>query len=45
MENKELEEKMVNLYLDGYGPDGPPAPGVRASAEDGDGVGGGATGA
>jgi hypothetical protein len=22
MENKELEEKMVNLYLDGYEPDG-----------------------
>jgi hypothetical protein len=35
MENKELEEKMANLYLDGYGPDGPPAPG--------DGAGDGAT--
>jgi hypothetical protein len=23
MKNKELKEKMVNLYLDGYGPDGP----------------------
>jgi hypothetical protein len=23
MENKELEDKMANLYLDGYGPDGP----------------------
>jgi hypothetical protein len=25
MENEELEEKMVNLYPDGYGPDGPPS--------------------
>jgi hypothetical protein len=24
MENKELKDKMANLYLDGYGPDGPP---------------------
>jgi hypothetical protein len=23
MKNKELKEKMANLYLDGYGPDGP----------------------
>jgi hypothetical protein len=35
MENKELEEKMTNLYLDGYGPDRPPAPRVGAGAEDG----------
>jgi hypothetical protein len=42
MENKELEEKMANLYLDGYDPDGPPTPGVGTGAEDG--VGGGATG-
>jgi hypothetical protein len=26
MKNRELEEKMANLYLDGYGPDGPPIP-------------------
>jgi hypothetical protein len=25
MENEELEEKMGNLYPDGYGPDGPPS--------------------
>jgi hypothetical protein len=42
MENKELEEKMANLYLDGYGPDGPPAPGVGTGIKDG--IGGGATG-
>jgi hypothetical protein len=28
MKNKELEEKMMNLYLDGYGPDGPPIPDI-----------------
>jgi hypothetical protein len=41
MENKELKEKMANLYLDGYGPDGPPSPGDGAGA--GGGVGGAAT--
>jgi hypothetical protein len=31
MENKELKEKMMNLYLDGYGPDGPTSAGATAS--------------
>jgi hypothetical protein len=30
MENKELEKKMANMYLDGYGPDGPPTHGDGA---------------
>jgi hypothetical protein len=41
MENKELKEKMSNLYLDRYGPDGPPASGDGAGL--GDGAAGGAT--
>jgi hypothetical protein len=32
MENKEFEEKMVDLYLNGYGSDGPPGGGDGAGA-------------
>jgi hypothetical protein len=32
MKNKELEEKMTYLYLDGYGPDDPPIPDIFGSA-------------
>jgi hypothetical protein len=32
MENRKLEEKMANLYLNGYGPDGPPIPDISGSS-------------
>jgi hypothetical protein len=35
MENKELKEKMMNLYLDGYRHDGPTSAGATASAAGG----------
>jgi hypothetical protein len=41
-QHEEQRARGEDGQLDGYGPDGPPAPGVGTGAEDG--VGGGATG-